>query len=220
MFKSAVFHDQGVHADAVYELGRRHKYVCKQGRWSCERFLRYGDNNKRIGALLKTIDFFMRREYGFGSALQPGKTNKALTARVEKEILKFLEDKRAATPPAIDIDLSKLRDIRAASLVTRDRLLVEEPEIDIPLPAAAEPAAPPDATGLDADEHHFLACLLHGRPYADFLRGRGLMPSLLVDGINEKLFDRFGDTVIADAGDAPAVLPEYGEALKAMFAQQ
>ncbi len=227
MFKSAVVYQRAPHPDAAYEVGRHHRYVCKNGQWSCERFLGYGDNNKRIGALLKTIDFLMRRRYGMNSTLQPGKTNKVVFGKVEKEILKFLEEKRASAPPRVDIDVTKLHTIRAASAVTRDRLLVEDPEEEREAEDAARTEnAPPDEEtnraenasaddGLDADERRFLACLLTGRPYAEFLRSRGLMASLLVDGINDKLFDRFGDTVIVYSGEFPVVVDEYAGELGA-----
>lgn len=40
------------------------------------------------------------------------------------------------------------------------------------------------------------------------------MPSLLADAINEKLFDLFGDTVLAFDGDTPEPVGDYIEELK------
>ena len=40
------------------------------------------------------------------------------------------------------------------------------------------------------------------------------MPSLLADAINEKLFDLFGDTVLAFDGDTPEPVEDYIEELK------
>ena len=45
------------------------------------------------------------------------------------------------------------------------------------------------------------------------MAARGLMPSLLVDGINEKCYGEFGDTVL-EAGDPPSVIEDYKEDLK------
>jgi hypothetical protein len=219
MFKSAVFYRRTVHPDAVYEIGDCHTYLCRNGNWSCERFLWYGNHNKRIGALLKTVDYLMRREYGFGSTLQIGKTNKIIRGKIEKEIAKYREEKRRATRSRIDIDLSRLQDIRDTALATRDRLLVEEAEDQRPVEtAAAVPEAPARAAALSADEREFLLCLLDGRPYDSLVRSRGLMPSVLIDSINEKLFDAFNDTIIVDEDGKPTLVGDYAEDLKGMIA--
>ena len=41
--------------------------------------------------------------------------------------------------------------------------------------------------------------------------------SLLIDSINEKLFDRFGDTVITCDGETPAPVEEYADELKGIL---
>lgn len=216
MFRSAVFHHRPFRGRRVYEIGGFHKYVCRDGDWSCERFVWYGRNNKRIGALLKTVDYLMRLSRGYKSALQPGKTNKTLTGKIEKAIAAFEREKRENAPPRIDIDLSKLHGIRRAALATRDRLLVEEPEEE------ARQAPPPETPGPDAGlndaELRFLRGLLYGESRDD-LRSRGLMASVLIDAINEKLFDAFGDTVLDRAETGGAVVGEYEETLKGMFPQ-
>ena len=62
---------------------------------------------------------------------------------------------------------------------------------------------------LEEWERIFLQSLLDGTPYKDFLRARRLMLSVVVDSINEKLYDRFGDTVIVFNGDIPELLEDY-----------
>ncbi len=70
------------------------------------------------------------------------------------------------------------------------------------------PAVQEDST-LEEWERIFLQSLLDGTPYKDFLRARRLMLSVVVDSINEKLYDRFGDTVIVFNGDIPELLEDY-----------
>ena len=61
-----------------------------------------------------------------------------------------------------------------------------------------------------------------GKPYKVHL-GHGLldevgvMLSVLVDHINETLFDDFGDTVILFDGDQPELIEDYVEELRALL---
>lgn len=73
---------------------------------------------------------------------------------------------------------------------------------------AAAGAAP---WNLTADELEYLQDILEGKP-TGWVRERGLMASVLFDGINDKLFEEFGDTVLA--GDPPEVLEDYIEEVR------
>lgn len=229
MFRSAVFHYRVGQSDRVYEIANGHRYLCRGGRWLCERFIWYGKKNKRIGDLLKTVDYLMRQSRGFKSAFQPGKTNKILRAKMEKEIAAFEKRKRDSAPRPIDIDVSKLHGIRVAALATQNKLLVEEaiaaePPVRPVEPPRPEPElepgpAPATGAGLEDAERGFLLRLIEGREYGDLLQSKGVMLSMLVDGINEKLFDAFGDTVIAMDEEGPALIEDYREEVKGMLAQ-
>ena len=48
-------------------------------------------------------------------------------------------------------------------------------------------------------------------------RGSGIMLTVAIDEINERLFDDFGDTVIIFDGDTPEIIEDYKEELKGMF---
>ena len=63
---------------------------------------------------------------------------------------------------------------------------------------------------LDVSELRLLRTLLGDGDLA-WVRTEGRMLSVLVDGINEKLYDDFADTVIE--GDPPAVVPDYQDEL-------
>ena len=241
MFKSAVFYSSRALNDFIYEISDIHKYTYKNGSWSCERFFRYGDNNKQIGALLKTIDFLMRQKYDFKSTLKAGKTTKILSGLINKTIDKYQEQRRAQNRPKIEIDLSKLKNIRQAALKIQKRLIIEEPAITETLeffklsgpltPPSAEPMgnsrtptekspeqvtteAAKNQTRLSSIECGFLSRLLNGQTYDDLLRPTGLMLSVLVEAVNEKLYDSFGDTVIIEAGGRPELVEDYIDELK------
>ena len=111
----------------------------------------------------------------------------------------------------VHIDYSKLSGIRSDSVITREKLIVDEETEEEPQPEV-ETAGPASLEGFDLteDEHRFLCCLLRGES-VQWIREKGLMLSVLLDGINEKLFDVFGDTVL---DDTPDVIEDYRDELK------
>ena len=118
--------------------------------------------------------------------------------------------------PVISIDISKLQSIRDISEITRDKLIVEEePE---------EPAAPvtpieePQESGiLKSPLNEIMIALLRGEDAETVARKNGIMLSVVVEEINETLFDDFGDTVIDFDGDTPIIIEDYENELKGMF---
>lgn len=129
---------------------------------------------------------------------------------------------------AIRIDVSQLDAIRRAAQETQNRLIVdEEPEEALPAPVPAPvpapapepepiPSAAAETLPLDAPQLRLLRCLLTGEAYDGWLRAEGLLLSVLVDGINDQLYDRFADTVLLWDGDCPAVIEDYLDELKGL----
>ena len=101
----------------------------------------------------------------------------------------------------------------------------EAPEAEAVFPDAPETAPPaPEPEHADAPDSRlsetetaFLRCLLEKKPYAELLRKNGVMLSVLVDRINEALFDDFSDTVILFDGDTPELIEDYAEDIAAML---
>ena len=77
----------------------------------------------------------------------------------------------------------------------------------------------PDDWPLDETETAVLQAVLNGEDGAAALQGSGRMLSVVIDGINEKLFDLFGDAAIYYEGDAPAVYEDYADELKGRMEQ-
>ena len=117
----------------------------------------------------------------------------------------------------IEIDTSKLNGIRHAASLTRDKLLTEE-EITEEQPTA-EPEIVSEARpfGLTDAEYTVLRALLYGEPYLPYLREKGLLLSVVTDGINEKCFDAFSDTVLLFDGDSPELIEDYIDELKGLL---
>ena len=126
---------------------------------------------------------------------------------------------KAAEAARLTFDLSGLDAIRASSARTMDRLIVEE-ELEASAPPPPEPAAPEpqEASGpLDATETAFVRALLEGQPYQELLSSKGIILSVLVDHINEALYDLLADTAIEWDGDRPVLVEDYIEDLKGLI---
>ena len=145
----------------------------------------------------------------------------------------------------INIDLSKLQNIRDVSLITQNKLIVEE-EVDISeenltfLPeeeaelitetenevteiikdTAQTKEENPDITNetdLSDDEFKFTSMLVRDENYKEYLKSRGIMLSVIIDSVNEKLYDIFGDTVIDFDGETPEIIEDYIDELKGLL---
>ena len=164
----------------------------------------------------------------YGHPLKETELPKYIQQALDKALAEFLEERRRAAAPKpkpIQFDLSRLQNIRQAADTTRDKLLVDEdvtqepepPVIAAPTPAPESEHTPAQDSRLSETETAFLRCLLDGTPYADLLRQRNVMLSVLVDHINETLFDDFGDTVILFDGDTPELIEDYAEDVAALL---
>ncbi len=218
MFSSAVFHDKNKYKNYNYELSELNKYICVGGSWRREYYPVSSTRNKGIGKLLKAVDTVMREKYDFKHLLQYDDFTKLLRGIIEKEVDLYLKEKKKNQRPKIEIDLSKLSGIRAASEVTRDKLIVdEEPESEEVKAVKTESTPATKAeneAGLDEAEYKFLHCLLYGGDYKALLAEKKLMLSVVVDSINEKLYEILADTAIELEGDAPRLIDDYTEDLK------
>ena len=83
--------------------------------------------------------------------------------------------------------------------------------------APAAQGGPDDAAGgdmpcgLDELELEVIARVSEGRGFSDLLGPGKPMASVLVDAINEKLFDELGDTAIEYVDGEPRLVPDYVE---------
>lgn len=240
MFEAAVFCEDEPHPDGAYELDEVNRYECRDGMWTSLRFGGSRGPSAELGVALKATDALMRERLGYPHPLRmPPKVPKYLLGYITQEVEARLAWKAAHEPRRIDIDLSKLGGIRAAAAETRDELLVdeergegagfgeEEPrgaeEAARPVPAGsgAEPPASPEGpaaspAGLTSQQRAFLRGLLAGS--ADLPPGPVASLDMLVDAVNERLFDELGDTVVEFGPDGPALIEDYREDVRGIVA--
>lgn len=234
MYASAIHYEPAPHPDCVFELSATRRYLCKNGSWACDGYHDGGAKSAKLGDLARAVDRQLRAAIDFPAQLKDRAEPKYLVKMIDAEVADYLAYKEAHRPVVVDIDFSKLAQIRAAASVTQEALLVDEEREDAPQaegleaavfaepPASAEPepATSPapsgddqqnarnDAFGLTEDERALVEALLAGRPAP----GAKTSADLLVDAINGKLFDLVGDTVVEfGAGDAPELIEDYAD---------
>ena len=234
LFASAVVYHEAPHPDGIYELDPLRTYVCAQGRWTCSCYAGTRDGRKRLGIILKAIDAALRRRWEFAYPLKQPQVPKYLEQIIDRAIDERHAWKVAHEPRRIQIDRSKLSGIRSGAAQTCEALLVDEERFDDapaqpPTPLPGEPVRPqlPDAPpepstaaqpgplGLTSVELRLLEALLAGEPAA---APEGSTLDLLVDAINEKLFDLLGDTAIEFDGDAPVLIDDYRDDVEGALA--
>ena len=138
LFANAVFADPHRREYDEFEVSPLDHIYCRQGRWSRARYAGNLRPNKKLGALLKTVDATMRGLMGFTPTLEaPLKTKYVLTA-IEREAHHLQEQRAKRERRAVHIDRSKLRSIRTAADITRERLIVDEEE-EISSPSMTAP---------------------------------------------------------------------------------
>lgn len=213
LFDSAVFYDRSKGRTCAVQLDEVRIYHCQSGLWSVQKYGCPERPSRKLEDLMKAIDCAMRRQTEYRQQIKSDLDTKWLLKLIDQTVQAVLEEKRAAEAKKIRLDPARLAAIRRDAEVTRDRLIVEEEAMEEELPPPAPVEEAPD-TPLEGEEYRLLQCLLYGRPI-DWVRSQGLLLSVLVDGINEKLFDTFADTVLT-CDEPPQVLEDYEEELKGM----
>lgn len=228
MFGGAVFANHIRRPSFEYALDERCIFRCKGNLWTLERH----DPSHGAGDLenlMKTIDALLREAYSDRSQIQCALQTKWILRAIGKEIGILQQEKAEAEAAAkaeeaakyaVAFDFSRLEQIRQAAAITRDKLIVEEeaepepaPEPDpMPEPEPKPEIAPvPEDTPLSKPEYRLLQCMLYGGD-TGWVQAEGYLRSVLIDSINEKLYDTFLDTVLEETGP----VEDYIDDLKGM----
>jgi hypothetical protein len=243
-FRSAPFFDYRAYKDFRYEAGCDQVYTCRDGNWTRQaRSLTHSVPYPGMGELCQETDRQMRQAWHFGHPLKQG-AGAWFEEPVKEALEAYLREKEEAARPRITLDMGSLGKIRRDADTTRDALLVDEeespvlktapeiqaPEILTPGPeilSAPGPAKEPESRErqetsgavLTDDEREILRRIAQGGDWKGYAAEHRLMLSMTVDSINEKLMEKIGDTVLEWDGDAPEVIEDYREDIRAFYEQ-
>ena len=99
--------------------------------------------------------------------------------------------------------------------------VAHEPKAPVALPcepSTVRATAPsPDAPLLSPKEIELVACLLKGLSIHEFERAHACMASVLVDSINDKLYNEFADICIDTCTGEPVIIEDYVPELRELL---
>ena len=225
LFDTAVFCDPLKKRNCEFAIDERCIYRCRNGLWTVTKHAGPIRPCGKLEDLLKTIDAVMREEFSYKHPVKYETETKWIIKLIREETQALLAEKKAAEAKRITIDYSQLARIRHEASITQDKLTVEEEleeaehleslQKSIPesAPAAGTASSESDEEcPLSSPEYRLLQCLLYGGS-TGWVQAEGYMLSVLVDGINEKLYDTFMDSVL---DDTPELIEDYIDDLKEM----
>ena len=218
LFDTAVFCDPLKTRSCEFAVDERCIYRCRDGLWTVIKHAGPLRPSGKLEDLLKTIDAVMREEYAYKHSVKYETDTKWLIKLIREEVQALLAEQKAAEAKKITIDYSQLAKIRQEAAVTQDKLTVEEEPEDTDVAPVREsapepvPEAPDGDCPLSAAEYRLVQSLLYGRSTA-WVQAEGYMLSVLVDSINETLYDTFMDSVL---DDTPELIEDYIDDLKEM----
>lgn len=223
LFSAAVFNHQLEPQTTSYEIDQIRKYFYdkEKNTWYCESYWGLTGQKSIIGNFLHEVDREIRLCFNLGRNLKPRKIEKHYLEAIRDGIKEYQIEEQKLKQPKIEFNLSQLSTIREDAAGTRDSLLTEEE-----LQAEQEEREQIEETvvndeqedyGLSSEEMATIILLLKGKDLNKYLKEHHLMAAVIIDNINEKLFDEFGDNVIEFINDIPTVIEDYQEDLEDMF---
>ncbi len=243
MFGNAVFFDAGKRENKVYTVCDTLEYRRFNGIWYRKCYESAEKKNKKLGAMLKYTDSVLREQLGFPALKVDG--TKVLRDIVLNATNKVLCEKAEKEKREVKIDFSTLDGIRKSSAKTREALLTDEERFDV-LPAEdtavssqstssatenipggrenkaeatqhAEKSAKQNPYSLSDAELCIIKAILNGESADCVAREYGLILSVAIEEIDEKLFDAVSDNVIYYDGDVPTAEEYYLDFLKGLI---
>ena len=211
-FKSALFYQWVPQADRQLVLSEKEIYMCCENKWTFSTTIAAEDGRQLIGYVMKQMEAVLRKLTNYkhklsanvsavthplvGTLLEAGSS---LEAFVNTAVQAFY---REATKTVVRVDPGALSAIRREALVTQEKLIVPEPEVQHmpqvetePIPRSEAPMGLKDI--LTEVEIQALAVVFHGEmDLKQFADVQGIMLEVLVDGINEKSVDYIGDNLL------------------------
>lgn len=180
-----------------------------------------------VNLLLHECDRLLRQFWHLGHPLKARQLEAQYLVTIKKAILAEAHKIRAQKNK-VEIDLSKLQNIRSDAAETRDALLVDEQEEEEQKPTELSPASAPlvsdsetETTGLTTTENYVLKAIMQQKSCQSYLQKRGLMLSLICEQINEKMLDIVGDSVIDfDEQGRPQIIADYIADVQSILKEQ
>ena len=140
------------------------------------------------------------------------------------------DDDVSVKPVEVHVDFAKLDAIRAAAAEIQERLVIDESACEddylSAAPISTTPQIPhtqteqksetddtPPRILLSEQQRLCLRVIMNGNTVnsrvSEIAKANGMLPEMLLENINDTLFETFGDNIIDTAGDEPSIYDDY-----------
>ena len=200
-----------------YSYGNElYQLICKDNKWYSKSFNTLF-SGKTMDSFIKFIDYQLRAELNVRTFKSKPHIPPDYIDHIHDAIIAYKLRQQELLRPKISIDTSRLGDIRRNADITMHKLIVEEEETEENSDVIPDEVVDTFCCGvLDDKEVKLIKLLLCGDCYDEFLRENKLLLSVVVDSINEKLFETLQDTAIVTDGDKAELVDDYYDTLKGL----
>lgn len=226
LFAGAVFYFKNKQT-CEFTVDSERKYVINDDIAEVDTLYPIKRQQAELNVVFHEIDRLIRQIFHLGRPIKAKKLEVEYLTAIKQGIKLYQEQVEEAKRPKIEIDFTSLNKIRSDASVTRESLLTEEEkqleaqeqvEEEKIKQTNTETVQVENDYELDPDEMFFLIALIKKQSWQDYLKKHHLMASILADSINEKLFDKIGDSVIEfNENDQPEIIEDYQEDLEELF---
>ena len=221
-----------------YALTECRRYLYQDGLFAVVSYQSFLFDKNRLDSLVRAADRRIREYLHSGNLLQ-AKPNETWAEPLIDAVLEAdKKEKEEAARPKINIDFSDLSRIREDARVTRDSLLVEEENEEMPyfsnIGEESEAPEEPSQEAIKPSENlmkaasvfpvplseplqDILFMVLSGTSPAQALKDAHLTASLAADAINEAFYDDIGDNILECENDCLIFTEDYREDVAALL---
>lgn len=240
LFEGEVFFDHLARREYTYQKNPDETVQCRDGVWTKTSHPWTDHTSSAFRAFCREIDRQYRDLFHTRAPLKGQAADASMVSIIGQVMTAALEEQKQAAwkaaHPEVKIDFSRLSGIRSDAEHTFEQLNIEE-ETEEPAPAPApapveqkeetpvqetpapapEPSSAPASSVLNDLQTAFLQDFLSGGDPASFAREHHQMLSVLVDGINEALYEEIGDTVLEMDGNDVSLVEDYRPDVEALL---
>ncbi|MCI5723952.1 MAG: TerB N-terminal domain-containing protein [Erysipelotrichaceae bacterium] len=206
-----VYYDQFVIEDTTYQINETRSYQLSNGTWYIEKYYPSAGNKRLFRGFVHGTEMLLRKYMNAGRDLKNKPEDAWVIDAISDIIQTQKEEDMQALSPKVEIDLSNLEKIRIDASITRDNLLTDEERLQDIDEVEPETNTAHQIDGLDEIHTQILMHVVENKDITQLLRDHHLMASIVMDTINEALFDTIGDNVLEMDDDQLRLVEDYRE---------
>lgn len=179
---------------------------------------------KIISYIVKKTEELLRKKLKYSTKISTNKENILISIFYNKKTDKFFKSNeidelidstinnylKEISVKKYTFNNSNIEKIKNITEMNEDKLIVEDYSLELEKEKQID-----DNNNLLTDvELHIIKCLLENKDIYAFCQSKNILMEIVIDNINEKLYDNFSDNIIDFSDSSPYIYEEYIEELK------